>query len=140
MWLSPVIRSSTLPHLRRARVFTSEGLCGVWGSIKRFQPRVFFEEHFFWNHANVGPLFITLLTMPFWYAGIKTMYWTCRYRTLDQQEIISDRLDWLHQRMLEDQVEEVLLRKVPRSGFPKEQPLILLGPSSLQHQQHQQHQ
>eukprot|EP00922_Rhytidocystis_sp_ex-Travisia-forbesii_P070382 GHVS01105135.1.p1 GENE.GHVS01105135.1~~GHVS01105135.1.p1 ORF type:complete len:156 (+),score=20.37 GHVS01105135.1:63-470(+) len=133
LFLSPLLRRSpsSWQSLRQPRVFTVEGLEVCWSNIRSFQPRVFFEEHFFWNNANVGPLFIALISLPFWYSGLKTMYWTSRYRSLDQQEIISDRLDWLHERMLEDEVEAVLLRKVPSGGFPKGEPRIVLGPSSL---------
>lgn len=113
------------------RFFTRAGVSHLSTAIKNFRPGIFFEEHYFWNNANVGPLIIGILTAPLWYSGLKTMYWTFRYRKLDQQEIISDRFIWLHERMLEDEIENLLLEKVPEGGFPKDKPGNLLGPSKL---------
>ncbi|CBZ54276.1 conserved hypothetical protein [Neospora caninum Liverpool] len=91
----------------------------------------FFDSEYFWTKANVGPFFLFLFTSPFWYQGIKTMYASCRYRKLNEREIISDRYTWLHERMLEDEVERTLLQHVPAGGFDKTRPGLILGPSIL---------
>ncbi|PFH35196.1 putative membrane protein [Besnoitia besnoiti] len=91
----------------------------------------FFDSEYFWTKANVGPFFLVLFTSPFWYQGLKTMYASCRYRKLNEREIISDRYTWLHERMLEDEVERALLQHVPAGGFDKSRPGLILGPSAL---------
>eukprot|EP00921_Rhytidocystis_pertsovi_P013902 GHVQ01022594.1.p1 GENE.GHVQ01022594.1~~GHVQ01022594.1.p1 ORF type:complete len:154 (+),score=26.30 GHVQ01022594.1:288-749(+) len=113
------------------RMLSHRGMTKVLWGMRQFNPRVFFEEHYFWNHANTGPFFIALFSAPFIYTAIKNMYWTVRFRHLDQSEILSDRFTWLHERMLEDEVEAVLLEKVPAGGFPEHQPGLMLGPASF---------
>lgn len=89
----------------------------------------YFESDYFWNEANVGPFFLFLFAAPYLYGGLKTIYSTFKYRRLNEQEILSDRFTWLHERFLEDEVESVLLQQVPPGGFDKSRPGLLLGPS-----------
>ncbi|KJP90123.1 hypothetical protein AK88_00292 [Plasmodium fragile] len=93
--------------------------------------RRFFSEDYFWTKANVGPFFITLLTAPYWIAGIKNIYWTLRYEQLNKQEILSDRFTWLYERMLEDEVHKTLLQKLPSYNFKNNGPENMLGPSQI---------
>ncbi|KAF8820192.1 putative membrane protein [Cardiosporidium cionae] len=112
-----------------------------------FSFKQYFNEEYFWKKANLGPPFIFLLTSPWWIEGLKSIYWSFRYRSLNQQEILSDRFAWLHERMLvwflhisklsneintiiyEDDVERIILKKVPDGGFKKDGPALMLGPS-----------
>ncbi|CAG9471815.1 conserved Plasmodium protein, unknown function [Plasmodium vivax] len=93
--------------------------------------RRFFSEDYFWTKANVGPFFIGLLTAPYWFAGIKNIYWTLRYEQLNKQEILSDRFTWLYERMLEDEVHKTLLQKLPSYKFKDNGPENMLGPSQI---------
>eukprot|EP00928_Gymnodinium_smaydae_P006821 TRINITY_DN1242_c0_g1_i1.p2 TRINITY_DN1242_c0_g1~~TRINITY_DN1242_c0_g1_i1.p2 ORF type:complete len:129 (+),score=35.98 TRINITY_DN1242_c0_g1_i1:68-454(+) len=95
-------------------------------SVKSFSPGAYFEEKYFWNKANVGPFFLLLLFTPTLYRSFKDFYWTRQLRTLNTEEIISDRYEWLRLNMLRDEVDAALLKKVPAGGV---QPLEL-GPSS----------
>mmetsp|Transcript_24313 Transcript_24313/g.43441 ORF Transcript_24313/g.43441 Transcript_24313/m.43441 type:complete len:137 (+) Transcript_24313:74-484(+) len=96
--------------------------------VKSFSPGAYFEEKYFWNKANVGPFFILLFFTPTIYRSSKDFYWTRQLRTLNTEEIISDRYDWLRIQMLQDEVESVLLNQVPEGGVKS----LELGPSSPQ--------
>ena len=73
--------------------------------------RNFFSESYFWNEANIGPFFVCVLATPIIYSSVKSFYWTRQLRKLSAREIIGDRFAWLHRRMLDDEVERVLLVK-----------------------------
>ncbi|SBS87907.1 conserved Plasmodium protein, unknown function [Plasmodium ovale] len=93
--------------------------------------RKFFSEDYFWTKANVGPFFICLLTTPYWFSALKSIYWTIRYEQLNKQEILSDRFTWLYERMLEDEVHKTLLQKLPSYNFKNSGPENILGPSKI---------
>merc|ERR1719491_2039793 len=82
-------------------------------SIKAFSPKKFFEEKYFWNKANVGPFFLLLIFTPTLYRSFKDFYWTRQLRTLNTEEIISDRYEWLRMSMIQGEVEAALLKQVP---------------------------
>ncbi|KEP67512.1 UNVERIFIED_CONTAM: membrane protein, putative [Hammondia hammondi] len=126
-WATRLLRVSS-PRLGLLQLGRSVKLGGAKERVSFSQ---FFDSEYFWTKANVGPFFLFLFTSPFWYQGIKTVYASCRYRKLNEREIISDRYTWLHERMLEDEVERVLLEQVPAGGFDKTRPGLLLGPSTL---------
>lgn len=98
---------------------------------KNFSLRKFFSEDYFWREANVGPFFIGLLTAPYWFSGLKTIYWSIQYKKLNTQEILSDRFTWLYERMLEDELHKNLLKKLPSYNFKNDGPENILGPSDI---------
>ena len=51
-----------------------------------------------------GMYFLLLVFFPVIYRGVKDMWWTQSMRKLNIQEILNDRFEWLHRRVLEDQV------------------------------------
>ncbi len=73
--------------------------------------RNYFSEAYFWNEANIGPFFLCVLASPIIYSSVKSFYWTRQLRKLTAREIIGDRFAWLHRRMLDDEVERILLVK-----------------------------
>merc|ERR1740120_470817 len=95
----------------------SSSLKNTAESVKSFSFSKYFEEKYFWEKANVGPFFILLLLTPTIYRSFKDFYWTRQLRKLNTEEIISDRYDWLKLSMLQDEVEAVLLKKLPETGF-----------------------
>ncbi|GAB68697.1 hypothetical protein PCYB_141250 [Plasmodium cynomolgi strain B] len=107
------------------------GFARTYSWCKSASCRRFFSEDYFWTKANVGPFFICLLTAPYWFAGIKNIYWTLRYEQLNKQEILSDRFTWLYERMLEDEVHKTLLQKLPSYNFKNNGPENMLGPSQI---------
>merc|ERR1712224_660007 len=88
----------------------------------------FTEEKYFWSKANVGPFFLLLAFTPFIYRKAKDAYWTMAMRSLNNQELISDRYDWLRVNMIADEVEKELCKQVPAGGIPP----LMLGPDSPQ--------
>ncbi|CDJ31655.1 uncharacterized protein EMH_0039690 [Eimeria mitis] len=84
------------------------------------------NERFQWS---TGHTVIALFSVPFVYWGAKSTYMTARMRRLDTQEILSDRFTWLHERMLEDEVDALLIQQVADSNIDRAQPLLRLGPS-----------
>merc|ERR1719282_2133738 len=98
----------------------------MWRDAGKFSFRQFFEEKYFWQKANLGPFFLLLFFTPTIYRSVKDFYWTRQLRTLNTEEIVSDRYEWLKLNMIQDEVEAALLEKVPAGGF---QPLQL-GPST----------
>merc|ERR1719222_916487 len=95
-------------------------------NVKSFNFGKYFEEKYFWEKANVGPFFILLLFTPSIYRSFKDFYWTGQLKKLNTEEIISDRYDWLKLNMLQDEVEAVLLKQVPKAGVAP----LELGPST----------
>jgi len=96
------------------------------GEVSSFSPGKYFEEKYFWEKANVGPFFLFLFFAPTIYRSCKDFYWTRQLRKLNTEEIISDRYEWLRLNMIQDEVEEALLKKVPAGGVAP----LELGPSS----------
>merc|ERR1712151_344818 len=86
----------------------------------------FFEEGYFWKKANVGPFFLMLLFTPTIYRSFKDAYWTRQLRKLNTEEIISDRYEWLRLSMLQDEVEEALLKQAQSTALGP----LTLGPST----------
>ncbi|CDJ46214.1 hypothetical protein, conserved [Eimeria brunetti] len=84
------------------------------------------SERFQWT---AGHTVIALFAVPFVYWGAKSTYMTTRMRRLETQEILSDRFTWLHERMLEDEVDAILVQQVANSNIDRTQPLLRLGPS-----------
>merc|ERR1712190_500296 len=80
-------------------------------SIRGFNFRQFFEEKYFWNKANLGPVLLLLFFTPTIYRSFKDFYWTRQLRTLNTEEIVSDRYEWLKLNMLKDEVEATLLKQ-----------------------------
>ncbi|CDJ66824.1 hypothetical protein, conserved [Eimeria necatrix] len=78
---------------------------------------------------RTGHTIIALFATPFLYSALKSAYMTVRMRRLETQEILSDRFTWLHERMLEDEVEALLIQQVANSNVDRTQPLLRLGPS-----------
>merc|ERR1740127_444100 len=78
------------------------------------------------ENANVGPFFLLLFFTPTIYRSVKDFYWTRQLRKLNTEEIISDRYEWLRRNMIQDEVEEALLKKMPAGGIAA----LELGPSS----------
>eukprot|EP00918_Siedleckia_nematoides_P083550 GHVU01183154.1.p1 GENE.GHVU01183154.1~~GHVU01183154.1.p1 ORF type:complete len:111 (-),score=16.58 GHVU01183154.1:145-477(-) len=75
----------------------------------------FFSHERFWSdRTNTGPFFIALIAAPFLYKGVKSGYYALRYKSVNRAEIISDRYSWLHERMLEDEVDAALIEKWKR--------------------------
>jgi len=72
----------------------------------------FFQEKFFWTHANIGPVFLVLLFAFPLYRTCKDFYWTQSMRRLNRNEIYQDRYDWLQRSMLQDEVEVACLAKL----------------------------
>jgi len=89
------------------------------------KPAMFFEEKYFWNKANLGPVFILLLLTPTIYRSVKDFYWMRQLRKLSTEEIISDRYEWLRLNMIRDEIEDALLKQVPARGHTA----LELGPS-----------
>ncbi len=73
--------------------------------------RRFFQEDYFWKQANIGPFFWALLLTPFAYGAVKSAYYTRQLRELNRREVISDRYDWLHKALLDDEVERIVRAK-----------------------------
>lgn len=130
MSLATRLLARSQPRLGMLQLFRQKG-SAAREAKERVSWAQFFDSEYFWTKANVGPFFLFLFASPFLYKGAKTMYATFRYRQLNAREIISDRFTWLHERMLEDEVERVLLQGVPPGGFDKTRPGLLLGPSRL---------
>ncbi|KAL8430781.1 hypothetical protein Efla_004017 [Eimeria flavescens] len=78
---------------------------------------------------TTGHSVLAVCAAPFIYSAAKSMYMTARMRRLDTQEILSDRFTWLHERMLEDEVDALLIQQVENSKVDRTQPLLRLGPS-----------
>ncbi|KAL8452387.1 hypothetical protein Emed_001392 [Eimeria media] len=78
---------------------------------------------------TTGHSVLAVCAAPFLYSAAKSMYMTMRMRRLDTQEILSDRFTWLHERMLEDEVDALLIEQVANSNVDRTQPLLRLGPS-----------
>ena len=70
--------------------------------------RRFFQEEYFWKQANIGPFFWGLLATPFAYSSVKSAYYTRQLRELNRREVISDRYNWLHNALLDDEVERAV--------------------------------
>eukprot|EP00918_Siedleckia_nematoides_P083551 GHVU01183155.1.p1 GENE.GHVU01183155.1~~GHVU01183155.1.p1 ORF type:complete len:125 (-),score=11.08 GHVU01183155.1:145-519(-) len=87
-------------------------------SLRRRRPSPggeFFSHERFWSdRTNTGPFFIALIAAPFLYKGVKSGYYALRYKSVNRAEIISDRYSWLHERMLEDEVDAALIEKWKR--------------------------
>merc|ERR1712232_799796 len=94
-------------------------------NAKNFSPRQYFDEKYFWEKANVGPVFILLFLTPTIYRSVKDFYWTRQLRKLNTEEVISDRYQWLKMNMLQDEVEAILLQQMPAGGVAP----LELGPS-----------
>merc|ERR1712043_79980 len=94
-------------------------------SVRSFRFGTFFEEKYFWEKANVGPFFLLLFFTPTIYRSCKDFYWTRQLRKLNTEEVISDRYEWLRMSMIQDEVENALLKQVPENGFKP----LELGPS-----------
>ncbi|CEM17638.1 unnamed protein product [Vitrella brassicaformis CCMP3155] len=94
--------------------------------LRSFSFRGFFEERNFWHTGSTGGFWLIVFTAPLWYPAAKEFYWTGQYKQYEKQEILSDRFTWLHERMLEDEIEKVLMKQVPREGF--QTPALSLGP------------
>lgn len=109
----------------------SQKFISGYTKCKNFSFRKFFSEDYFWTKANVGPFFIGLLTAPYWFSALKTIYWSIQYKKLNEREILSDRFTWLYERMLEDELHKNLLKKLPSYNFKKEGPENILGPSDI---------
>merc|ERR1719198_1142826 len=103
-----------------------QSVSGFFADVKSFNFGKFFEEKYFWEKANVGPFFLLLFFTPSLYRSFKDFYWTQQLRKLNTEEIISDRYEWLRLNMIQDEVEEALLKKVPAGGIAA----LELGPSS----------
>ncbi|KAL8275097.1 hypothetical protein Esti_000976 [Eimeria stiedai] len=78
---------------------------------------------------TTGHSVLAVCAAPFLYSAAKSIYMTMRMRRLNTQEILSDRFTWLHERMLEDEVEALLIEQVANSNVDRTQPLLRLGPS-----------
>merc|ERR1712003_88097 len=98
----------------------------LWRDAGKFSFRQFFEEKYFWQKANLGPFFLLLFFTPTIYRSVKDFYWTRQLRTLNTEEIVSDRYEWLKLNMLKDEVEAELLKQLPAEGIAP----LQLGPSS----------
>ncbi|KAK2194962.1 uncharacterized protein BdWA1_003554 [Babesia duncani] len=59
----------------------------------------------------LGPFCLSLLSFPYIYNYLQQTYWTARFRRLNMNEIISDRMAWLHQCMLHDEIERTVLKQ-----------------------------
>ena len=114
------------PTPKRLAPITIEGAQGSGGTPAA--PGTFFEEKYFWSKANVGPFFLLLAFTPFIYRKAKDAYWTVTMRSLNNQELINDRYDWLRTNMIADEVEKELVKQVPAGGFKP----LMLGPDSPQ--------
>merc|ERR1711920_430563 len=97
-------------------------LKSFWSDVTSFSPGKYFEEKHFWEKANVGPFFLLLFFTPSIYRSVKDFYWTRQLKKLNTEEIISDRYEWLRLSMLQDEVEEALLKQAPPAP-------LTLGPS-----------
>ena len=73
--------------------------------------RRYFQEEYFWKQANIGPFFWALLLTPAAYGAVKSAYYTRQLRELNRREVISDRYNWLHKALLDDEVERVVRAK-----------------------------
>merc|ERR1719469_1057879 len=104
---------------------STESLKASMGKVKNFSFSKFFEEKHFWEKANVGPFFLLLFFTPTIYRSAKDAYWTRQLRQLNTEEVIADRYEWLRVQMIRDEVEEQLLKQVPRAGVTP----LELGPS-----------
>lgn len=100
---------------------------GVPGSLR--EKVAFSQPRKKWCQWTVGHTVIALFAAPFVYWGAKSTYMTARLRRLDTQEILSDRFTWLHERMLEDEVDALLIRQLADSNIDRTQPFLRLGPS-----------
>ncbi|XP_026192136.1 uncharacterized protein LOC34620229 [Cyclospora cayetanensis] len=78
---------------------------------------------------TTGHTVIAVCSTPFVYSALKSFYMTARMRRLNTEEILSDRFTWLHERMLEDEVDSVLIQQVANSNVDRSKPLLRLGPS-----------
>jgi len=62
-----------------------------------------------------------LLFSPVLYRSAKELYWTRQLRKLNRQEIVADRYEWLHEQMIRDEVDALLLRQAAYNP-------LLIGP------------
>merc|ERR550532_1499963 len=85
----------------------------------------FTESHFWGKTSNLGPFFLLLLFSPTLYRSAKDAYWTRQLCKLNNEEIISDRYEWLRLSMLQDEVEASLAKQVPAEGIAP----LMLGPA-----------
>uniref|UniRef100_A0A0G4FIV2 Uncharacterized protein n=1 Tax=Chromera velia CCMP2878 TaxID=1169474 RepID=A0A0G4FIV2_9ALVE len=74
---------------------------------------------------KVGTSVLAVAAIPFVYSYLKSAYWHRRFNKLAKNEILSERFQWLNERMLDDEVDKVLISQGTSTDPSK--PGLLLG-------------
>ncbi len=123
-----------MTFLRFTRILRVAKPLGIEDTVKKVQKfsfAEFFNETNFWTKFNTGPFWIGLLFVPTVYGGFKSFYWTREFRQIEKREVLADRFAWLHERMLEDEVDKALLESAGAQGLKKNGPALSLGPDVI---------
>mmetsp|Transcript_52566 Transcript_52566/g.115294 ORF Transcript_52566/g.115294 Transcript_52566/m.115294 type:complete len:95 (+) Transcript_52566:68-352(+) len=69
--------------------------------------------------SSYGAIGLVALFFPVIYRCQKDFYWTRELRSMNQSEIVSDRFQWLHLQMLQDEVEEAVQQSAASCSLRK---------------------
>ena len=73
---------------------------------KQHTMKQFFSYNYFWSdQSNVGPFVLCLLSLPIAFRLGQRVYWHFRLHSLNKKEILLDRMEWLWNRLLEEEIE-----------------------------------